>query len=438
MFKKLFENLKQALMRDRSLMVISLLIAIVIWIVVSITVYPTTDKTIYNVPVKIDLDGTYAQSQNLEVIEMSDETVTVQISGERAKIGSIKAEDLVANVSVTNVMMAREYDLRLDVQSLSGTEFEVKTITPSSVTVAFDKIVSKEFTIEPEVKDLRLASGYISGDPVVSPASVTITGPQDTINSITKVCAGVNPPENLSSTFETSAAELLLYKDSTLISDTSSLYFDKTSFAVQIPVLVRQTLPLDVNIINAPANLDLSWFRSQLVFSAEELDLAAPGSRVKDIERLNIGTINMREVDAGSVFTFSAENFLPADYENLSNVDTVTVTCPSEDIAKKPLSIKGKDIQFINKPAQFEFTPVASGLTLFLVGDSTQLSELTGEDITAQIDLIDFDMQEGDHKMAVDFIISSYDRVWFTGDEGVATPKIYVTAEYVLEEEVIG
>ena len=136
----------------------------------------------------------------------------------------------------------------------------------------------------------------------------------------------------------------------------------------------------------------------------------------------------MREVDVGSVFEFKAENFLPEGYENLTQIDSVTVTCPSEGIKKKAIAIKGKDIQFVNKPAQFEFDPVSSGMTLYVVGDEEQIDSITRDDITAQIDLIDFDMQEGDHKMSVGFIISSYDKVWFNGGDGVATPKIIVNA----------
>ncbi|MBQ7782840.1 MAG: hypothetical protein IJ368_02630, partial [Oscillospiraceae bacterium] len=123
------------------------------------------------------------------------------------------------------------------------------------------------------------------------------------------------------------------------------------------------------------------------------------------------------------------------NYENLTQIDTVTVTCPSEKLSKKAIAIMGKDIQFVNKPAQFEFEPVASGMTLFVVGDEEQIAAISKEDLTAQIDLIDFNLQEGVHKMSVDFIISSYDKVWLNGDEGVATPKIYVNAMLSEAEE---
>lgn len=429
-FKNLFE-------KDSSLKVLSILAAIIIWAVVSISQYPTIDKILYNVPIEISLEDTYAQANALNVIAVSDETVTVNISGERGQIGDLKAEDLKVVLDVSNVMMPREYSLSMKVESKSGKSFDVLSIDPPAVTVTFDKIISREFEIAPLLENVRIASGYMSGDPIVTPATVTVTGPQDTVNSITKVCARAALDKGeLSSTYEFTANELVLYNNNAVISDDNNLIsFDKNSFAVQLPVYVRQTLPLEVNIINAPENFDLDYFRSQLVFSVTELDIAAPDDKIKELTSLNIGTINMREVDVGSVFEFKAENFLTENYENLTQIDTVTVTCPSEKLSKKAIAIMGKDIQFVNKPAQFEFEPVASGMTLFVVGDEEQIAAISKEDLTAQIDLIDFNLQEGVHKMSVDFIISSYDKVWLNGDEGVATPKIYVNAMLSEAEE---
>ncbi|MCI7767409.1 MAG: CdaR family protein [Oscillospiraceae bacterium] len=421
---------------DGPLKIFSILSAAAIWAVVSISVYPTMESVYYNVPVEISLENTYAEANQLSVMSSSDETVTVKLKGNRSQIGEIKAEDLTASVDVSNVMLPKNYNLSMKIECAKKTEFEVVSIEPETVSVSFDKIITKELSITPLLENVRIAPGYMSGDPVVNPSSVMVTGPQDMVNSITKVCARVSPEKELDSTYEFTTDELVLYNNNAVISDDSKLLsFDKSAFAIQIPVFVRQTLPLEVNIINAPEKFDLDYFREQLVFSVGEIDIAAPNDKIKELKSLNIGTINMREVDVGSVFEFKAENFLPDGYENLTQIDTVTVTCPSEGIKKKAIAIKGKDIQFVNRPAQYEFESVSSGMTLFVVGDEEQISSITREDITAQIDLIDFDMQEGDHKMSVGFIISSYDKVWFNGGDGIATPKIIVKATVSEAEE---
>lgn len=437
--KDLGSELVSSFKNDKAIMIFSILIAIGIWAVISINVYPTMEKVYYNVPVQISLENSYAEANQLSVMTSSAETVTVKLSGNRSQIGDIKAEDLTAQVDVSSVMLPRTYKLSMNIDCDKSAEFEVVSIDPPTVSVAFDKIISKELEITPQLENVRIAEGYMSGDAVVTPSTVTVTGPQDTVNSITKVCARVSPEKELDSTYEFTTDELILYNGNAVISnDNDMISFDKNSFAIQIPVFVRQTLPLEVNIINAPDKFDLDYFRSQLVFSLNEIDIAAPNDKIKELKSLNIGTINMREVDVGSVFEFKAENFLPEGYENLTQIDSVTVTCPSEGIKKKAIAIKGKDIQFVNKPAQFEFDPVSSGMTLYVVGDEEQIDSITRDDITAQIDLIDFDMQEGDHKMSVGFIISSYDKVWFNGGDGVATPKIIVNATISKSEDTSG
>ena len=307
------ESFKQ----DTSLKILSLVIAIGIWAVVSISVYPTMESVYYNVPVQISLENTYAEANQLSVMASSTDTVTVKLSGNRSQIGDIKAEDLTAVVDASSVMLPRTYKLPMNIECDKTAEFEVMSIEPSTVSVAFDKIISKELEITPQLENVRIADGYMSGDAVVTPSTVTVTGPQDTVNSITKVCARVSPEKELDSTYEFTTDELILYNGNAVISNDNDLIsFDKNSFAIQIPVFVRQTLPLEVNIINAPDKFDLDYFRSQLVFSLNEIDIAAPNDKIKELKSLNIGTINMREVDVGSVFEFKAENFLPEGYKS--------------------------------------------------------------------------------------------------------------------------
>ena len=309
MVKKISEFFNSIFEKDSSLKIISIILAILIWAVVSITQYPVITKPFYNIPIEIDLEDTYAQADQLSVISMSDETVNVTITGERRDIGNLKAEDLRAVVDVTNVMQAKEYNLPMNIVTESGQELQVERIEPSSVAVVFDKIVSKEFEVTPLTDNIRIKQGYLGGDPVVSPSTVTVTGPEDTVNSITQVCAKVSAQAELSSTYEFTADELVLYNDNAVIyNEDKMLTFDKNMFAVQIPVFVRQTLPLEVNIVNAPANFDVEYFKKQLVFSVSELDIAAPNDKIRERTGLNIGTINMREVDIGSRFEFKTED----------------------------------------------------------------------------------------------------------------------------------
>ena len=184
--RSLGSELADSFKNDKIIMILSILIAIGIWAVISINVYPTMEKVYYNVPVQISLENSYAEANQLSVMTSSAETVTVKLSGNRSQIGDIKAEDLTAQVDVSSVMLPRTYKLSMNIDCGKSAEFEVVSIDPPTVSVSFDKIISKELEITPQLENVRIAEGYMSGDAVVTPSTVTVTGPQDTLTKLTK------------------------------------------------------------------------------------------------------------------------------------------------------------------------------------------------------------------------------------------------------------
>ncbi|MBR4223971.1 MAG: hypothetical protein IKR73_04090, partial [Oscillospiraceae bacterium] len=250
------------------------------------------------------------------------------------------------------------------------------------------------------------------------------------MSGITGAYVVVSADEEVDKTCEYTTSEIILHRNDVNIAAEEGRYtFDNDQFRVIIPVYQRKTLPLDVNIVNAPEGFDVESFREQLVFSADKIDVASQDDKISQLTSLTIGTINMREVDAGSVFEFETGTFLPEGFDDLSNIEKVTVTCPSEGISKKPISIRGADIQYINNNTDYSLSTITSGLTLYVVGDSDQIEQINKSDISAQVDLASVELVEGVNRVSVDLVISSYDKVWFNGVDGVANPKIYVTAE---------
>lgn len=420
-FSRLFE-------KDVVIKIAALVAAIAIWFVISIIVYPTMDKVIYNVPIEIVLEGTYAEANGYQAMSGSAETVTVYLTGDRGEVGNLKADELVAIASAENVMYAMEYNLPLDIECTSGKKFEVTKIEPAIVSVAFDKIITKEVSLTPEISGIHAAEGYIMADNkeiAVVPDTVSVTGPAETIDQITSATVVVREDALLTATTDFKTSAINLYNGRTEISDENEmLSFNKTEFTVHVPVYAKHTVNLDVRITNAPASFDVNKFKELLDFSVTELEVAVPNESVKNIKYMEVGTIDMREVDIGSEFTFSTEDFLPEGYQDWNEVKTVTVKCPSEGLAVRSVHITNSSIQLTNAPSQFNFKIVTSGVTPIFVGPKESIEQLTYIDINAQIDMLNsFDMGEGYYKLPVIFTIPSFDDVWCIGSEGVLSPK---------------
>ena len=65
------------------MMATSVVIAVVLWFVISIAIYPTTPRTIHHIPLSVEIGGTSAEENGLSVIDYDVEDVTVQIEGNR-------------------------------------------------------------------------------------------------------------------------------------------------------------------------------------------------------------------------------------------------------------------------------------------------------------------------------------------------------------------
>lgn len=419
----------------------SLIAAIIIWFVISVTATPVIDIVLYKVPVTVSLDGTYAEANGYQAMSMSEESVTVYIKGERGNIGNLKSEDLVAVASAENVMYAMEYRLPLEITCITGKEFEVTKIEPANVSVDFDRIITKEVSVKPQLSGIKASEGYIMGDEediVIVPDTVNVTGPAEIVDSITDAAVVIDKSETLTGTTDFKSGSLSFYNNSTVIADENErLSADKSEFTVHVPVYERHTIALDFKITNAPESFDIDSFKQLLEMSVTELEVAILSENFVDRDSLDIGTIDMREADIGKEFLFPTSDFLPEGYEDLNNVRFVTVSVPSTGLVRRPIHITNSSIQLVNTPAQYDFNIITSGVTPIFIGSEESMEQLTYIDVFAQVDMISINTEDGEgyKKLPVTFHIPSYNDIWCIGSDGVLSPRVTIDVKLKTEND---
>ncbi len=82
---------KKNILDDRRIrLALSVLGAIVAWMVVTIIVQPGTTNTIYNVPVDYTYDSAAYTSRGLSIVSAEDKTVNLKLSGDGYTIGGLR------------------------------------------------------------------------------------------------------------------------------------------------------------------------------------------------------------------------------------------------------------------------------------------------------------------------------------------------------------
>lgn len=419
--KEFFKKMIIGMRKDFGMRIISLLIALGAWFVISVSAYPTTTVTYRNVEVEVNLEGSVAERNRLSVIDMSEQTVKATIKGQRASIGGLSSSDFVARPEITDVNDAGEYELKLNIECKDkDADFEY-TVVPDKIKVSFDKIISKSFDLTADIPNIVAADGYLKGDAEVTTPSITITGPEERVNYITR-CKIQNLSEmELTESQEISEGNnLVLYHNNTVISS-EGLSLSKNSFAINVPVTMRKTLPLVVSFINVPENLSLEDI--EYTQSVEEIEVAAPPDKIENLGEIYLCTIDLRKVTPGYTVTVPLEFTEESEMENLSQVSEVTLGFPLENLTTRMITVSRNDIVIINKPADYDIIPATTGWDIVFVGEADVLDRLTVDDIVVQLDLSSVSSSITSNvyiRAPIKVYVPGDDVVWATGSQVVA------------------
>ena len=414
-----------------SLIIISAILAILVWFIVAMTLYPSIPKTIVNIPLVYDISGTSAADSGLSVISCDVDTVDVQVVGSRTQIGNLNAENLVAYVDYENVTTTGNKTLSIKVRSDSGINYEVKSITPSTASVELDKYDTLPFSVSPKTPNITYADGKTI-DPdefTCEPDTINITGPSAQLSKIATVNAVSQRTMTLDSSYTLTSDEIQLFSEDGTQIDTSIFQFDTSSFTINIPVLTQKTVTPVVQILNAPADFDQSCL--SFTMSVDSITIASNNSLSEIPDTLDIGKIPLSDLDIGYSNSFDISSVLEASgMINKSGIDSITVTLNDEGLAKKDITLDNSSIHLSNTPTDnYDYTILTQKLTISVVGPEDIVSELTANDFSADANLLNADTSQDQFNYDVTVSCINHDNVW-------AVTKAKVSIQKTLKESV--
>ncbi len=171
--------LRRIFLEDWSLKLLSLAIAIVLWLVVTGQNEPVTAH--------VNVQLNFIRPQLLEISNDPPRTVDVMLTGSRNKLDDLTALDLVATVDLSD-QRAGERVLRLADKAQIALPQGVKVdgFQPSAIPIRLESILERQIAIEPKLEG-KPVDGYEVYAVRPSKGSVTVRGPENHVNGLQKV-----------------------------------------------------------------------------------------------------------------------------------------------------------------------------------------------------------------------------------------------------------
>ena len=415
--KKLGNNLKRVAKNNLSLAIYSVIIAILVWLVVTITLYPSVPKTIDNVTLKLDISGSTASENGLSIISCDVEKVNVKIKGSRTQVGNLNSDSLEAYIDAENVSTAGKKTLNIRIRSNSDIKYEVESVTPSTASVVFDRYDNIEIPVSPKLPNVKFAKGktLYNDEFTCEPEVIRVTGPSSQLEKISKCYAVSNKNMTLDSSYTLSSDSIELYSSDNVIIDQSLLKFDTTSFIINIPVLTQATVKLRAEIVNSPSSFNTESIK--LKYEPESITIASKNSQAEFPEYLEIGEITLSSLDIGYSASFDVSKALSQnkDLINISDIETVTVSLNDENLEKRSLRLDSDHIRISNAPDNgYEYNILTAGLNIDIIAPADIIDEISNSDFYATANLLYLDPSVTTDQFPYDVTLSctKYDNVW--------------------------
>lgn len=325
-----FSNL---IYNDKYLVVVSIFIAVIIWIVTSISVGTDETRNI-KVDVPITLGDSVSEQLGMQYYSLQDTVeVSVNISGAKYVIGQVSEKDLDISFDTSAVNRVGEHTIPIMVSNKSKSlDFKIESVYPKTIDGYFDVNSEKTFDVELNYDDENVADGYVFGAPVLSEEKVVVSGPKTYIDKISQVYCSVDFEDSTELT-ETFSQDCELHFDGNGIVNNFLTVTSRTdnekplkNISVTLPVLQKVVLPVTSSFEDQPTGLGRSVI--SISYSTKRIDAGVLPSA--DISAANIGSIYFHDLTVGTQsFDFNTENLNGITVLDDTKTITATVTVSS-------------------------------------------------------------------------------------------------------------
>jgi len=412
-----------ALLKNKNVLaVLSFVVALLGWFLVATLISPTGDVTIQGVGVNIDTQAGLIGEMGLNAIDGGETTVDVVIRGSRNIIGGISAEDISVTASLSGVTGAGTYELDLVAANNSSKDFEIVSVSPQMMKVRFDRLVEKEIPVTYVIEgEYDVPEDYLQEDVVLSEKTITVTGPEEDIESIAGAVATAQVEGTLTQTTTVEAPLTLVDENGeTIVVDSTQVSVSAESINVTLPMLKTEKLSFRFEFLNVPGSFNTESLAYTL--SADSITVAAPVESINKYSDIFLGYIDMRNITKGTS-TFLFEVDLPKGFVNMENINFVEVNFDLTNYTEQ--TFYAKNFITTTIPVSYNVKINARQLEVMLIGPAEVLQELSSDDIVVEVDLSDRDIVAGQYLIAFRVVIPNHEDVWA---EGSYSGAVTVTA----------
>ena len=368
--------------------VLSLVVAMVIWVYVDITGDRNIKKTFTDVPVEFLDEDTVLAERGLMLLEDGTTTsIDLTLSGSRWNIARLDPDELRVQVSLADITTTGSQLIKYTIRYPDGLSSSFTTSDASAymIRVNIGELNTRTVDVKAEIVG-SVAEGYTAGELLLSPAQLEIRGQPEDIDPVSYAKVTINL-DNAESTF-TGMLDYQFYDANDQLLDSTGIHATVDQIQATLPVNVTKELKLVVDFIESPgaraSNLNYT-------IEPETITVCGDAEKLRDVDSITLTSFDLTKLNSATLYNYTIP--LPEGCENLSGVTTATFRASFKDRTSATLTTSNFSLQ--NLPEGKDVSMLTEELTVTVFGTSEDVASLTGSALEVIVDLADFGSAAG-------------------------------------------
>lgn len=410
------KNEKGGFSRRKALqVVISILVAIAVWVYVDVEKAPDRTKTIRDIPVEFSGESTTLADKNLMLLSGYDTTVDLTIKGPKRELVKISKDNVRLVASTSGIDSVGVHTLRWDPIYPDGVQSSSLTVDWASkykVTVTVGELYTKEVPVNCTVTG-QVADGYFTGETVLDPTSLVLRGQRDDLLNVAYAKLTVNISGATRSVIQTESVQLYDNDDNPV--DNGNIRTNASLIQAKVPVLTTKEVSLAVELSGVPGVAGQSI---KTTVTPTSVRLIGEADVLENINEIVLATLYIEDLDLWQQNSYVVTAPDGTWLANSNEVATVEITM--EGIEEMTVTVD--TFSYTNVPSGL-YPEITGGLDVRLWGLADELAEMDAAALTAMADLSGI-TEPGSYRVPVTVTISGYRDVAVKGSYEVT---VYIT-----------
>ncbi|NLP17071.1 MAG: hypothetical protein GX379_08545 [Clostridiales bacterium] len=389
--------MKEKLTRNIGLKILSILLAALLWLVITNVNDPVRYDT-FTVPVTIlneELVKTKTQSYEIQ----KGETIEFKVSARRSILESLRESDFEATADFKNLSKFNSVEINVTPKRFEN-DVTVDTGKDAYLNISIEELSEREIKIN-VVEKGKVGEGYYIGSKTARPNMIWVDGPKSRVDKIKQVIVEADV-EGATRKVTRLLRPKALDEDGEEI-DATRLTFSHSYIDVEIDLYRVKEIPLTITATGQPAS---GYIMTGLEYQPKTIEIAAHDSKLHEINGLEV-QIDITDATTDIVDYVDLQDWLDDGVHLVDTDTTASVNISIEKLETRELSIWPNDIELRNKPISLKETFITRGpISISIEGPESEIEDVTRNTLKPYINLMGY--SPGTYSLSLETDISKY------------------------------